>query len=127
MKLPPAMDIKITLMKSDIPLSKMPVTVPKGVAEENISMNCTNLLKGILLFYMAIEMEMASAALWIMIETARLTVSLRPANSPKAIPSKMACTERAIIRTIGVRSHLCLWASLLTMDMRDTNCSGRDR
>jgi hypothetical protein len=39
----------------------------------------------------------------------------------------MACTERAIIRTTGVRSHLCLWLSLLIMDMRETNCSGRDR
>ena len=57
------MDMKITLIISDCPLSRIPITVPKGVADAKIKMNYTILENGILLFCIAIEIDMASANL----------------------------------------------------------------
>ena len=63
MKLPPATLMKITLMMSLIPLSKIPIIVPKGVALANMQRNLNTYLNSMPLFYIAILIDIPSAHL----------------------------------------------------------------
>ncbi len=55
--------MKMTFIMSAIPLNKMPIKVPIGVAQEKMRMNLTIYENGMPLFCIAIEIDMPSANL----------------------------------------------------------------
>jgi len=82
--------MKTILIMSLIPLSKIPMTVPNGVALANIDRNLNTCLNSMPLFYIAMQIDMPSAHLWITIEIIRFTDSFISGRIPNAIPSNIA-------------------------------------
>ena len=72
MKLPPARLVKTILTISGAELRAMPREVPIGVAKAKRNMNFRSLLKSKPAFCIAIEILIASANLWTMIDIIRL-------------------------------------------------------
>lgn len=62
-KVPPANEVKMISTKSDALPRRIPIVVPIGVAQAKMLMNLSKVLKSILLFIKAIEIDMLSANL----------------------------------------------------------------
>lgn len=81
----------------------MPIMTPRGDAHEKINTNQRTFVKSsgnTLTREMPKELE--AAPLWITIAITMLKVSLNSVHKPKARPSNMAWTDRAIISMKGV-------------------------
>lgn len=100
--------VNIMLTISGVLLKAIPIAIPVGVASENRKMNLNNLLNSILLFVIAILIDIDSANLWMKIERIRLIAEFRSVIRPRAIPSNIECTLKAIIRMNGVKLHFSL-------------------
>ena len=72
MKVPPARLMNKMLIRSLIPLIRMPSTVPMGVDKAKMKANWMIFECAIPLFCMDMVMDMASANLWIRIDRLRL-------------------------------------------------------
>lgn len=106
MKVPPASDVNIIVTISGASDKTSPKAVPSGVAKANSTMNLRSYLKSEKDFWSAILIDIASANLWIKIESMRLRAEGKSDIKPKAKPSKIECILRAIIKTKGVKLHL---------------------
>ena len=86
--------------------SKSPIAVPMGVARLKSTMNFMRVEKLEKAFWSAMLIDIASAALWITMESMRLKTAVRSYIKPRAMPSNKACILRAIMRMKGVMLHL---------------------
>ena len=88
--------------------ARIPIATPNGVAIENTKTSCLTSLK---LSGKVLTSEMpnalAAAPLWITIASTMLSVLFIDVCSPRAMPSNVAWTERAIMRTKGVALQHC--------------------
>lgn len=107
-KVPPAIDVNIIEIISGVELNRIPSVVPSGVANEKIMTNLMIYLNSILLLVIEIVIDIDSANLWINIDKVRLMTEAKSFIRPRAMPSKIEWTDKAIIRINGVRLHFYL-------------------
>ena len=106
----------------------MPTTTPSGDAKEKVKIShLMNPNWSGNTFTRLIPRELEAAPLWIAMAITMFKVSLKSGLNPRASPSKMACTDKAIMSTNGVmfeqhEQHLlffsvfspCRWSSTKT-------------
>lgn len=106
MKDPAARLVKVISTMSPV-YKKIPRIVPRGEASAKMKSNQRTVVKSSgKVFTSEIPKELEAAPLWITIAITIFKVSENSPESPRARPSKIACTERAIISTKGVTLQL---------------------
>lgn len=106
MKDPAARLVHIICTRSPSPAAIIPTTTPRGVAQAKMNNNQRTVPKSSgNVFTNDIPRELEAAPLW---TTIAITMFKVPENSyprPKASPSNIAWTDKAISRTKGVTLH----------------------
>ena len=98
----PANELKITSIIGLVSCNSIPTKIPKGVASAKIDRSKIPFFRSsyvLKFFVMLIPSERAAAGLCKMSASMILIVAANSLVNPKAIPSKMACIERAITKT----------------------------
>jgi hypothetical protein len=102
MKEPAARLVKVISTMSPV-YKKIPAITPRGEAIEKMKINQRTVVKSSgKVFTSEIPKELEAAPLWMTIAITIFKVPENSPESPRARPSKIACTERAIISTKGV-------------------------
>lgn len=106
MKEPAARLVHTIPTMSPAPLATIPIITPRGEAHEKIKMSHLTVVKssGNVLTN-EIPRALEAAPLWMTIAITIYRELLKSVSSPRARPSKQACTDRAIINMKGVMLH----------------------